>query len=528
MDESLGIFLRKPCFDVLLYWFFRILEENTQVKKNTTFFEELQNYRDTYRSYEQRTVAEIFTELMVWANYLSKSGKEMVKKAFEMAEKWHKGQMRKSGGEYITHPLTIACMTLPYRPDEVLLSSILLHDVLEDTDMTYLNLLALSPEVADIVEWATKIRAVWSQTENNSSDEAKFETIRKILTSSQKDIKILFLKVFDRLHNMLTLDAKSREWRLRIAKETRDIYAPLAKRCGLREVHHYLQCLAVEILEPEIWQTMKTFVENKYADIMETSDNICAYLASESWSKKILKINTQFLSPFSIDLKKTYHENAWYSIQIVVKELSDCYAILHDIGNKKDENLIPVGKINDLINQPRLSSYKGLHFDVIFQGVHRIKMRILNQKTFEKISQYPTFDDLGKIYSPVLFRDFELISEATASDSQEFMQSVTEHILARKIPLHSESRPLFYLPILSTALDAAIYLSPDRFNYIDAIYRNNEKIPLHTVLENNDIVTFTYAQEPILRDEWTEFVHSGVSKWRIRNLIAHNDTNDWN
>lgn len=149
----------------------------------------------------------------------------------------------------------------------------------------------------------------------------------------------------------------------------------------------------------------------------------------------------------------------------------------------------------------------------------------MSQKTFERISQYPTFDDLGKIYSPVLFRDFELISEATASDSQEFMQSVTEHILARKIPLHSESRPLFYLPIRSTALDAVIYLSPERFDYIDAIYRNNEKIPMHTVLENNDIITFTYAKETSLKDEWIESVHSGVSKWRIRDLIANNDKN---
>ncbi len=90
----------------------------------------------------------------------------------------------------------------------------------------------------------------------------------------------------------------------------------------------------------------------------------------------------------------------------------------------------------------------------------------------------------------MLFRDFELINEATGSDSKEFMQSVTEHILARKIPLHSKSNPLFYLPIKSTALDAAIYLFPENFNYLDSIYRNNEKVPFHTVLENNDIILY--------------------------------------
>lgn len=120
-------------------------------------------------------------------------------------------------------------------------------------------------------------------------------------------------------------------------------------------------------MEPEVWETMKTFVENKHKNILETSNNISTYLESESWSKKILKLNTQFLSPFSIDLTKIYHENSWYSVQVIVRESSDCYAILHDIGSKKDENLLQVGKINDLINQPRLSSYEGLHFDVIFQ-----------------------------------------------------------------------------------------------------------------------------------------------------------------
>jgi hypothetical protein len=111
---------------------------------------------------------------------------------------------------------------------------------------------------------------------------------------------------------------------------------------------------------------MKTFVENKYENILQTSSTISSYIAGESWSKKILKIKTQFLSPFSIDTTKIYHENAWYSIQIVVRGSSDCYARLDDIGSKKDENFLQVGKINDLINQPRLSSYEGLHFDVIF------------------------------------------------------------------------------------------------------------------------------------------------------------------
>lgn len=150
----------------------------------------------------------------------------------------------------------------------------------------------------------------------------------------------------------------------------------------------------MEVLEPEVWETMKTFVENKYTEILKTAETVRSYIESDTWSKKIIKIETRFISPFSIDLSRIYHENSWYSIQIVVKESSDCYAILHDIGSKKDENLLQVGRIHDLINQPRLSSYEGLHFDVVFQGIHRIKIRVLSEGTFERISHHPSFDEL--------------------------------------------------------------------------------------------------------------------------------------
>ncbi len=101
------------------------------------------------------------------------------------------------------------------------------------------------------------------------------------------------------------------------------------------------------------------------------------------------------------------------------------------------------------------------------------------------------------------------------------MKSVTEHILARKIPLHSEPRPLFYMPIKSTAIDAAIYLFPDKFSSITDVYRNGEKVPLHTILENNDIITVFFDEEKrTIKKEWIEFSHSGVSKWRIKNALA--------
>ncbi|MCB9807300.1 hypothetical protein H6768_05495 [Candidatus Peribacteria bacterium] len=105
-----------------------------------------------------------------------------------------------------------------------------------------------------------------------------------------------------------------------MALETKSVYVPLAKRCGLREVHHYLQGLATEILEPEKWETMKTFVENKQNTMISTANKVRNHILQESWSKKIIKLDTRFLSPFSVELTKVYHEDSWYAVQIIVKE----------------------------------------------------------------------------------------------------------------------------------------------------------------------------------------------------------------
>lgn len=305
-----------------------------------------------------------------------------------------------------------------------------------------------------------------------------------------------------------------------MAEETQHVYIPLAKRSGLREMYHFLHGLTAEILEPEKWQTMKTFVTNKHEYMVESAKKIHTYLRKQDWSRPILHYDTDFVSPFSIELTKTYQEESWYAIQIVVREPSDCYAVLHDIGARQDENFLQVGRVSDLINHPRLSGYTGLHTEAVFMGTTRVKIRIIDEKTYEKVLEYETFDELGNTYGPVLFRDFDLINEATASNSEEFMKSVTEHVLARKIPLHSKSRPLFYMPIKSTVLDAAIYLDPVNFYRIESVYRNLEKTPFHTVLENDDIITFALSEESTLAEKWMESAHSGIARWRIKSYLS--------
>jgi hypothetical protein len=248
----------------------------------------------------------------------------------------------------------------------------------------------------------------------------------------------------------------------------------------------------MELLEPEKWITLETFLLSREEGMRSESEELQEYLEQQVWSKKIITHSTEFLSPFSISDGEYFQNNGWCATDLVVAEPGDCYAILYDIGHREDPNCIQSGKIANFINNPRFSGYSGLHFEVIFRGSRRMKIRIIPKKTQDSIIAGRTFVELANIYSPVLFRDFDLINEATTSNSEAFMESVTTHIFAKKIPLHSMVKPVFYMPPGLTMLDAIIYLEPEKFPYIVNIYRNEEKVPLYALLNHDDIITYTF------------------------------------
>jgi (p)ppGpp synthase/HD superfamily hydrolase len=147
-----------------------------------------------------------------------------------------------------------------------------------------------------------------------------------------------------------------------------------------------------------------------------------------------------------------------------------------------------------------------------------MKIHIITKEVQHKTMLGKTFQELSTIYSHILFRDFDLINEATISNSEAFMESVTAHIFARKIPLHSPINPLFYMPTGLTVLDAIIYLEPNKFPYIESIYRNNEKVPFHALLNTNDIITYTLGNTITVTQGAKKDIQSGISQWRIEQL----------
>jgi len=145
-------------------------------------------------------------------------------------------------------------------------------------------------------------------------------------------------------------------------------------------------------------------------------------------------------------------------------------------------------------------------------------IRIIPENCQDVTLLHRTLKELEDIYSPVLFRDFDLINEATVSNSEAFMESVTAHIFARKIPLHSAINPLFYMPTGLTMLDAVIYLEPAKFRFVESIYRNNEKVPFHAIINADDIITYSFGNTITITQGSKKDINSGISRWRIEQL----------
>lgn len=147
-----------------------------------------------------------------------------------------------------------------------------------------------------------------------------------------------------------------------------------------------------------------------------------------------------------------------------------------------------------------------------------MRIRIIPENCQDVTLLHRTLKELEDIYSPVLFRDFDLINEATVSNSEAFMESVTAHIFARKIPLHSAINPLFYMPAGLTMLDAVIYLEPAKFRFVESIYRNNEKVPFHAIINADDIITYSFGNTVTITQGSKKDINSGISRWRIEQL----------
>jgi GTP pyrophosphokinase len=437
--------------------------------------------------------------------------------------------VRHSGEPYLIHPLAVADYLADMKLDAVAIAAGLLHDVVEDTLTTIDRIQELfGPEVAHVVEGVTKISAL----PFSSSEERQAENIRKMLFAMVDDIRVILVKLADRLHNMRTLNHLPEERRIKIAQETRDIYAPIANRLGMSKVKNELEELSFRYLEPQAFETLRAKVDAKRRAteglIGELKKTIGAKLAEaqipvveiDGRIKRLWSIS-QKLRKQRIELDQVYD---FIALRIITDSVKDCYAALGIIH----QTWSPVpGRIKDFIAMPRPNGYQSLHTSVISHDGMPFEVQIrtieMHRMAEEGVAAHWKYKE-GRAGTQRDDRYFQwmrqlLDMQQEVRDPQEFIQNLKVELYPEEVYTFTPKGLVKALPRGATPIDFAYAIHTDVGHQCVGARVNGKMVPLRTRLKNGDIVEIvTQAGHKPSRD-WLNFVATSRARNKIKHLI---------
>src|SRR5918992_1081231 len=452
---------------------------------------------------------------------------ELLRKAYVFSAFEHRGQVRHSGEPYLIHPLAVADFLADMKLDAVAIAAGLLHDVVEDTLATIERIKELfGPEVAHVVEGVTKISAI----PFSSSEERQAENFRKMLLAMVDDIRVILVKLADRLHNMRTLHHLPEERRNRIAQETLDIYAPIANRLGMSKIKNELEELSFRYLEPKAYEGLRSKVEarRKHAEsvIEELTRTIRAKLEDaqipitslDGRIKRLYSIHLK-LKRQKIDLERVYD---FVALRVTTQSVKDCYAALGIIH----QTWSPVpGRIKDFIAMPRPNGYQSLHTSVVSERgfPFEVQIRTAEQHRIaeEGIAAHWKYKEgrLGADRDEQHFLWLRQLLEwqQEVRDPAEFLQNLKIELYPEEVYIFTPKGEVKALPRDATPVDFAYAVHTDVGNQCVGARVNGKMVPLRARLRNGDIVEIiTTAGHKPSRD-WLNFVMTS----RARNKIKH-------
>jgi len=454
---------------------------------------------------------------------------ELLRRAYVFSAFEHRGQVRHSGEPYLIHPLAVADFLADMKLDAVAIAAGLLHDVVEDTLTTIERIQELfGPEVAHVVEGVTKISAITF----SSSEERQAENFRKMLLAMVDDIRVILVKLADRLHNMRTLSHLPEERRVKIAQETRDIYAPIANRLGMSKVKNELEELSFRYLEPQAYEALRSSVDAKRRAteglIGELKKTITAKLAEaqvpvveiDGRIKRLWSIH-QKLERQKIDLDQVYD---FIALRIITNDVKDCYAALGIIH----QTWSPVpGRIKDFIAMPRPNGYQSLHTSVISEhGMpFEVQIRTIEQhrRAEEGIAAHWKYKE-GRIGDQRDDRYFQwmrqlLESQQEVHDPQEFIQNLKVELYPEEVYIFTPKGLVKALPRGATPVDFAYSIHTDLGHQTVGARVNGKMVPLRTRLKNGDIVEIVRQAGHRPSRDWLNFVATSRARGKIKHLI---------
>ena len=459
--------------------------------------------------------------------YNPETDADLLHRAYEFSALEHAGQTRRSGELYITHPLEVASLVAEMHLDDVTIAASLLHDVVEDTLTTIDNVRALfGPEIAHVVEGVTKISTI----PFSSSEERQAENFRKMLLAMVDDVRVILVKLADRLHNMRTLGHLGEGRRLTIAQETIDIYAPIAHRLGMNKVKHELEELALSYLDPAGYQSLRTRVDERRRATERTVDKLKRTLTSKLRESgvPIVVLEGRIKSIFSIwkkirrqriSLEEVYDLIA---VRVITKSVRDCYAALGIIH----QTWPPVhGRFKDFVAMPRPNGYQSLHTAVISDlGLPfevQIRTEMMHRVAEDGIAAHWKYKE-GRVGAEPDEKYFQWLRQLLewqqeVPDPSEFIHSLKLDLYPEEVYTFTPKGEVKALPRRATPIDFAYSIHTDVGNTCVGARVNGRMVPLRTPLQSGDIVEVVTRAGNRPNRDWLNIVVTT----RARNKIKH-------
>jgi len=463
------------------------------------------------------------------SSYLRTEDVRQLQAAYEFSEAAHEGQFRRSGEPYISHPVAVATILAQWHLDPQALTAALLHDVMEDTTVTKGEISErFGKMVADLVDGVSKLDKI----EFESQEHAQAENFRKMLLAMARDVRVILIKLADRLHNMRTLEAMHPKKRARIARETLEIYAPIANRLGLNSLYQELEDLAFQNLYPNRYRVLRKALEQQRGNRKEVVERIQSGIR-------------QRLEDAGLDAQVTGREKNLYSIyrkmqdknlsfskvldiyafRVIVHDVPACYLTLGALHGLYKP--IP-GKFKDYIAIPKANGYQSLHTTLFgpFGSPIEIQIRTLEMHKLAEAgvaahwlykSTDASLNELQQKTHQWLQSLLEMHSESV--DSVEFLEHVKVDLFPDETYVFTPKGKIMALPHGATCVDFAYSVHTDIGNRCVAAKLNHELVPLRTELKNGDRVEIITASHAKPNPSWLNFVVTAKARHHIRHFL---------
>ena len=457
--------------------------------------------------------------------YNPATNKDLINRAFVIAEIAHQNQKRRSGDPYISHPLEVAKILTEYRLDDSTIITALLHDTIEDTKLTLKEVRGeFGEEIASLVDGLTKI----GKLDLFTKEAEQAENFRKLILAMSNDVRVLIVKLADRLHNMRTINFLPEEKQQIIAKETIEVYAPLSGRLGIHSLKEELEELAFDVINPKARKIILDKLLSISSDTGELIDSIKADLSKEIKKNKInFTIEGREKKPFSIWRKMNRKSISLeqlsdiYGFRIIVNSIDDCYRIIGIVHQKW--NAIP-GRFKDYISTPKINDYQSIHTTILGPDNNRIELQIrtssmndlaergvaahrnYKDKSIENERQnYPWLDDL-----------LEMLEQGESS--QDFFESTKLELFQDQVFCFTPKGRIIALPIGATPIDFAFEVHTDVGMKCIGCRVNGLNAPLYAELDNGDEIEIITDDKSLPPMAWEKIALTGKAKIAIRRI----------